>query len=52
MKTAIEIRGLLHDFDAEASNYPGMTYEKGIEEALLWVLGEIEDDEFTPIADA
>ena len=30
----------------EGTKFSSMTYEQGIEEALLWVLGEIEDDEF------
>lgn len=28
------------------TKYPAMTYEQGIEEALLWVLGDITDEEF------
>lgn len=25
----------------------GMTYEQGVEEALMWVLGEIDDEDFS-----
>jgi hypothetical protein len=32
--------------DSEASEYPGMTYEQGVAEALGWVLGDVPDDEF------
>jgi len=28
------------------TKFRGMTYEQGIEEALLWALGETDDDEF------
>ena len=49
MKTKQEIEKLLQDFDSQKSQYPGMTYEQGIEEALSWVIGDIEDDEFTPM---
>jgi hypothetical protein len=28
------------------TKYPAMTYEQGIEEALMWVIGEIPDEEF------
>ena len=48
MKTKQEIEKLLENFDSQRSQYPGMTYEQGIEEALQWVLGEITDDEFSP----
>jgi hypothetical protein len=29
------------------TKYPGMNYEQGIEEALMWVLGDIGGDEFS-----
>lgn len=32
---------------AGPSRFPGMSYEQGIEEALLWVRCEIGDDEFS-----
>jgi hypothetical protein len=30
----------------EKSRYPTMTYEQGIEIALRWMLGEVDDAEF------
>ncbi len=27
----------------EGSKYPGMSYEEGIQNALLWLLGELDD---------
>lgn len=49
MKTQREIEDVLQDFDSLKNEYPGMTYEQGIEEALSWVLGDVDDDEFTPL---
>ena len=31
---------------AESTKYSNMTYEQGIEETLLWVLGELTDEDF------
>lgn len=31
---------------AGETKYPGMTYEQGIEEVLMYLLGEISSDEF------
>ena len=47
MKTREEIEEALHVLPstADISKYPGMSYESGWEEALLWVLGE-EDVEY------
>lgn len=28
------------------TKYPGMTYEQGASKALMWILGEISDEEF------
>jgi hypothetical protein len=28
------------------SKFPGMTYEEGVEEVLMYLLGEVSDDEF------
>ena len=48
MKTAEQIEQALNNIDTNSpTEYPGMTYEAGIEEALLWVLGDISDKEFT-----
>ena len=46
--TEEKIRSALDKLDAGASSFPGMTYEQGIEEALMWVLGDLKDDEFSP----
>jgi hypothetical protein len=29
-----------------ATQFPGMTYEQGIEDALMWAMEELEDDDF------
>lgn len=51
VKTEEEVREILDTWDREANKYPNMTYEQGIDEALAWFVGELEDDEFTPIVD-
>jgi hypothetical protein len=48
MKTKEEIREVTDKFDDYANDFPGMTYEQGVKEALEWVLGDIEDSEFSP----
>lgn len=46
-KSRAEIDAVLNRVDDdEPSKYPGMTYEQGISEALLWVLGDLPDEEF------
>jgi len=53
MKTSEEIEAVLLKLPAGSeTKYASMTYEEGIYEALEWVLGEIDDDEFSPICDA
>jgi len=53
MKTSEEIEAVLLKLPPDGeTKYTGMTYEAGIEEALQWVLGEIDDGEFSPICDA
>ena len=52
MKTKQEIERSLANIEELTSSYTGMTYKDGLEEALLWVLGEISDEEFSPICDA
>jgi hypothetical protein len=47
MKTKDQILSALSLVDADKSNYAAMTYEQGVEEALLWVLGELLDGEFS-----
>jgi hypothetical protein len=49
MKTEVEIQGVLDDLDTEKTKYAAMTYEQGIEEALMWVLEQLSDEEFSPI---
>lgn len=52
MKTEEQINRILDKIDtSKPSKYFGMTYEQGIEESLLWVIEQIADDEFTPIAE-
>ena len=46
MKTRREIESALKNVDVENPQFHNMTYEQGVEEALMWVLTEIDDDEF------
>ncbi len=47
MKTQSEIDNKLMNMRATMpSKFPGSTWEQGVEEALMWVLGDIEDDDF------
>jgi hypothetical protein len=46
MKCESDINGALSKVNTNESNFQGMTYEQGVEEALMWVLGEINDTEF------
>jgi hypothetical protein len=47
MRTKEEIESVLNRLPASGdTNYSSMTYEQGIEEALLWVRGDLRDDEF------
>ena len=50
MRTEEEIEDVLDTIYPDENSYPNLTYENGIEEALLWVIGDIpnEDFEFTP----
>jgi len=48
MKTEKDINDILLNLETEESKYPSMTYEQGVQEALMWVLDEISDDEFKP----
>lgn len=52
MKTKEQIEKVLMNFDAQESNFRGMTYEQGIEEALMWVIGDIPSNDFKPASDA
>ena len=47
MRTSEEIENVLNRLPGdERTNYPAMTYEQGVEEALLWVVEEIPNEEF------
>jgi hypothetical protein len=50
MKSPQEVAKVLGEFDASESNFQGMTYEQGVEEALMWVMEEIPDEDFSPAA--
>ena len=43
MKDEIEVEDFLMQIDVLDVKYPSMTYEQGLEAALMWVLGEVED---------
>jgi len=46
-KTEAEIEEVLSNLPGEGeTQYPAMTYEQGITEALQWVLGELSDEDF------
>ena len=47
MKTKEEIDAVLYKINSDCTKYPGMNYEQGLEEALMWVLGDIPDEEFS-----
>lgn len=46
MKAREDIQAAWMEVDPHAGEYPGMSYEQGVEEALMWVLGELTDEEF------
>ena len=47
MKTEKEVDAVLSKITTIGfSEYPNMTYEQGVENALLWVLEILGDDEF------
>jgi hypothetical protein len=33
-----------NDANAEGGNWPGMTYEQGVEATLMWVTGQADDN--------
>lgn len=47
-RTDDEIDGVLNAVadvqDSGSTKWPGMSYEQGVENALRWVLGEIDDN--------
>lgn len=45
MKTLIEIQKMKDKVDVDKNTYHGMTYEQGIENALAWVLEQMDDAE-------
>ena len=46
IRSADEIQNVLDNLPPEGTKFSSMTYEQGIEEALLWILGDISNDEF------
>jgi len=46
LKSPEEIKDVLSRVDPEEAKFPAMFYENGIEEALMWVLGELSDEDF------
>ena len=52
MRSKEEIQVILSKIDPLApSKYFGMTYEQGVDEALQWVLGDIDDSDFSVTVD-
>lgn len=47
MKNKSIIEEALDNVQESDSSHFGMTYEQGVEEALMWVLGEIDDEDFS-----
>lgn len=46
MKTTEQIETVLNRLPGDGkTRFSGMTYEQGIEEALRWVLGELEEED-------
>jgi hypothetical protein len=45
MREEDEIEQVIRNLPSE-TKYRGMTYEEGIRDALEWVLGNLDDDEF------
>jgi len=46
LRSKEEIQKVLEKIDTDGTRYSGMTYEQGIEAALLWVTGQIPNEEF------
>ena len=40
------IGNCIEQMEDGSSRYPGISYEEGIEQALRWVLGEDDDEEW------
>jgi len=47
MRTEEEIEKVLDTIYPDENNYPSMTYENGIEEALMWVIEDIPNEVFS-----
>ena len=45
MKSRNEIEDLLNKLDVLSTKFPAMNYEQGIEETLLWIIGDLDDEE-------
>ena len=52
MKDLHVIQTVLDKVDTDTNKYPAMSYADGVREALMWVVGEIEDEEFSAAIDA
>ena len=49
LKARDVIKKMIDSVDTdEPTKYRAMTYEQGVVEALSWVIGEVEDEEFQP----
>lgn len=46
MKDEDDIRTAIDNVRDSGNQYHGMTYEQGVSEALEWVLGDVDDDDF------
>jgi len=52
MRTKEEIQAVLNKLDPTApSKYFAMTFEQGVDEALMWALGDIDDSDFSMLED-
>jgi len=47
----VKINKVLDNIDTSRTKYPAMTYEQGVEEALMWIVDDIPDEEFAAYID-
>ena len=45
MKSRNEIEDLLNKLDVLSTKFPAMNYEQGVSETLLWIIGDLDDEE-------
>jgi len=45
MKTESEIRELKNKINRHRNKFPGMTYEESVDDALEWVLEDMDNEE-------